>query len=161
MFVSLLITLRVTTSLAGTCGSSSCAAARTGAKFAPTAPPPLGRFRLTFGSCSKQWQPQPFWKNISARESDAFLWLGDIVYADLPIFAKIRRAATQGMVRDAFAVQAARGDYSAFRESHVILGINDDHDLGVNDAGGELPFEYRNGSLHKLLDFFGGAARLP
>lgn len=155
MFVSLLITLRVTTSLAGTCGSSSCAAARTGAKFAPTAPPPLGRFRLTFGSCSKQWQPQPFWKNISARESDAFLWLGDIVYADLPIFAKIRRAATQGMVRDAFAVQAARGDYSAFRESHVILGINDDHDLGVNDAGGELPFEYRNGSLHKLLDFLG------
>jgi hypothetical protein len=139
---------------AQTCGSKACAA-RSGAKFVPAFKPPAGRFRLSFGSCSKQWQPQPFWRNITTRSPDAFLWLGDIVYADLPVFAKIRRPATQEMVRGAFAVQAARGDYTAFREGHVILGINDDHDLGVNDAGGELPFAYRNGSLQKLLDFLG------
>ena len=145
----------------GTCGSSSCAARRAG-KFLPFSPPPLGSFRLAFGSCAKQWLPQPFWRNITAREPDAFLWLGDIVYADTPIFAKVRRPATQAMVADAFAAQAARAEYSAFlRAGSVVLGINDDHDLGVNDAGGELPEEYRNASLAKLLDFLGEPPASP
>jgi len=144
----------------GTCGSSSCAARRAD-KHTPTSPPPLGSFRLAFGSCSKQWLPQPFWRNITAREPDAFLWLGDIMYADTPIFAKVRRPATQAMVAEAFAAQSARADYAAFRARSVVLGINDDHDLGVNDAGGELPEEYRNASLAKLLDFLGEPPASP
>ena len=50
--------------------------------------------RVAFGSCSQTSRVQPLWPDISSRTPDLFLWLGDIVYADTPIFYKWRRPAT-------------------------------------------------------------------
>ena len=38
--------------------------------------------RIAFGSCAKQWEPQPLWKSVLAAEPDLFLFLGDVIYGD-------------------------------------------------------------------------------
>jgi alkaline phosphatase D len=124
------------------------------------APPPDGALApriIAFGSCSKQFEPQPIWAAIdgalragsgaagghSAIVSSAaarapangtlFAWLGDIVYADVPIFLKHRRPATLEEIRVAYADQLARRDFAAFAAAHPIAGVPDDHDYGRND----------------------------
>lgn len=39
-------------------------------------------FKIGFGSCSKPELPQPLWDDINAWSPDAWIWTGDIVYAD-------------------------------------------------------------------------------
>lgn len=43
---------------------------------------PFRASRIIFGSCNSQYYEQPFWKIIRARNSTAFIWTGDAVYAD-------------------------------------------------------------------------------
>lgn len=40
--------------------------------------------RLAFGSCNHQWDPAYHWDDIANVKPDAFLWLGDIAYLDIP-----------------------------------------------------------------------------
>jgi alkaline phosphatase D len=112
-------------------------------------------FRLAFGSCNRQTLPQPLWPRIAARAPDAFAWLGDIVYADHAIFAKLRVPGTLPEVAAAYAVQAAQPAYAAFvaGSNATVLGVWDDHDLGHNDGGGSVPEAYRRASKGFLLDF--------
>ena len=44
--------------------------------------------RIAFGSCNKHDKPQDYWRRIRARKPDVWVWLGDIVYADAPVFLK-------------------------------------------------------------------------
>jgi alkaline phosphatase D len=130
---------------------------------APAAPPPPLTFRLAFGSCNRQNLPQPLWPRIAARAPSAFAWLGDIVYADHAVFAKVRIPATLPEVAAAYAAQAAHPAYAAFAASGVpIVGMWDDHDLGHNDGGVSVAEAYRHASKALLLDFLGeraGSAR--
>jgi alkaline phosphatase D len=116
------------------------------------------RFRLAFGSCNRQTLPQPLWPLVAARAPDAWAWLGDIVYADHAVFAKIRIPATLPEVAAAYSAQAAHAGYAAFAAALPVVGVWDDHDMGHNDGGGSVEEAYRVASKGLLLDFLGEAA---
>jgi alkaline phosphatase D len=106
--------------------------------------PKTSDFVLAFGSCNKPNLPQPLWPWVRAQRPDAWLWLGDIVYADTEDIER-----TQSLYRR----QRGRREYAALVEQTKIIGIWDDHDFGKNDAGREYP--KRAESQTALLDFLG------
>jgi alkaline phosphatase D len=101
-------------------------------------------FVLTFGSCNRPDLPQPMWSWVCAQRPDAWMWLGDIVYADTEDI---------GRTRSLYRRQRERSEYAALVEQTRILGIWDDHDFGKNDAGREYPRRVESQSA--LLDFLG------
>lgn len=90
--------------------------------------------RLAFGSCNHHDDPQPFWRDVAAANPDAFLWLGDIMYADAKVIWKWRIPANSTLLRALFDAQKAVPEYADFASRVPITGIVDDHDLGQNDA---------------------------
>ena len=83
--------------------------------------------RAAFGSCNKQDKPQPLWPVIGSQDPQLWLWTGDAVYAHGSA-AALARAVDR---------QRRNANYSAFAKGVVVVdGAWDDHDLGVNDAGG-------------------------
>jgi len=113
----------------------------------PVAPPPL---RIAFGSCHEVAAPRPLWGHVAALAPDAFVWLGDIVYAD-----------TEDMeqMRGRYLELAGFEPYAALARSTRILGTWDDHDYGRDNAGKEYPQRARAQQL--LLDFLGEPADSP
>lgn len=98
---------------------------------------------IAFGSCNRQDEPQGYWPTISAHKPDAWLWLGDIIYAD--------RYGIDG-IPGQYDIQKNAPEYAAFRESvPYIYGIYDDHDYGLNDGGKE--YEHRAMAKNHLLEF--------
>lgn len=99
--------------------------------------------RVAFGSCNRQAAPQPFWGHIAAHQPAAWLWLGDIVYADTEDMA--------AMAAD-YQQQQQQPDYAAFvAQTPAVYGVWDDHDYGKNDGGKEWPHQDEASRL--LLDF--------
>jgi hypothetical protein len=86
--------------------------------------------RIAFGSCNREWRPQPLWDPILATQPDLWIWLGDNIYAD-----------TQGMeaMRQKYAIQLANAGYQRLRAGVPIIGTWDDHDYGANNSGKEYP----------------------
>ena len=90
--------------------------------------------RLAFGSCNKHDFPQPAWRAIQATQPDAFLWLGDVVYADVRVWKRPLSApllfepAPLDSVRAKLAAQQSHAAYANLRNSTPIIGIWDDHD---------------------------------
>lgn len=93
-----------------------------------------GPWRIAFGSCAKQSKPQPLWETIAAAQPHLFAFLGDNFYADANTPRELR--ARHAEFANVEAIQA-------FRRKHAHVAIWDDHDFGVDDAGGEYP--------HKVL----------
>lgn len=107
--------------------------------------------RIAFGSCAKQWEPQPIWNAIARREPDLFLSLGDAIYGDWhgdEVFE-----ATKESLRADWDQLAAIPEFAAFREQFKILATWDNHDFGKHDGGAE--FELKEQSKKLFLDFFG------
>ncbi len=119
--------------------------------------------RLAFGSCNDYYADQPLWETLHAAEPDAFLWTGDIVYADVWVWPGVAGQAwlriPTGQVRDeqslraAYALQKQHPGYRSFTAtlSAGVLGIYDDHDYGKNNGGREFPL--RGAARRALLDF--------
>ena len=103
--------------------------------------------RAAFGSCNKQEEPQPLWGVIGGGAPQLWLWTGDAVYAHGPGVAPLAEAVR---------AQRANGNYSAFAATVVVDGAWDDHDLGVNDAGGREATDERRAAY---LALFGDARR--
>ncbi|MBX3096302.1 MAG: alkaline phosphatase family protein [Fimbriimonadaceae bacterium] len=82
--------------------------------------------RIAFSSCLHQDKPMPFWVALRATRPDAFLWLGDNVYADTDDRDKFQ-AFYDGL--------GAIPDFQAFREETQYIATWDDHDYGLNDGG--------------------------
>lgn len=107
--------------------------------------------RIAFGSCAKQWEPQPIWNAIARREPDLFLFLGDAIYGDWhgdEVFT-----ATEESLRADWDQLAAIPEFAAFREQVPMLATWDNHDFGKHDGGAE--FELKDQSKKLFLDFFG------
>ncbi len=119
-------------------------------EVAAKAAPPARGFALAFGSCNKPALPQPMWAWVRAQKPDAWLWLGDIIYADTENIERTRSLYKQ---------QRARPEYAALVAQTRVLGIWDDHDYGKNDAGREYP--KRVESQAALLDFLDEPADSP
>eukprot|EP00903_Cladosiphon_okamuranus_P014674 g13601.t1 len=110
--------------------------------------------RLAFGSCNKQYLPQPMWKSVEELSPDVWLWIGDAVYVD-----KFSDGGVEKM-REAISRQLENKDYQRFLSKVPrVEGVWDDHDYGVNDAGKEL--SDHPGRVAAFLDFLGAPADDP
>lgn len=108
-----------------------------------------------FGSCNKQFKPQPLWKDILNLRPDLWLWMGDIVYADSPLSPAlpfIRYPAGPRELEQSYNTQLARSDYQQVRNATSIIGVWDDHDFGMNN--GDVTYgEHRAPAQQLLLNF--------
>ncbi|MBK6266170.1 alkaline phosphatase family protein [Marivirga sp. S37H4] len=98
---------------------------------------------IAFGSCNKQYRPQPLWKDILAHEPDLFLFLGDNIYGD---------TNNMRILEDKYEKQNQQPDYTKLKKQTEIIGVWDDHDYGKNDAGKE--YSHKEESQQLFLDFF-------
>ena len=98
--------------------------------------------RLAFGSCARIDLPQPIWHSIKDWQPDAFVTLGDIVYADTEDMA---------LMQAMYAQMDTVASFKALRNSCAFYGIWDDHDYGVND--GDASYVKRDAAQQLFLDF--------
>ncbi|MBX7151095.1 alkaline phosphatase family protein [bacterium] len=109
-----------------------------------------GTFRIAFGSCDNQNEPQTIWSAIENSKPDLWIWLGDNIYADTDNMTKMK---TMYELQKSFEV------YNRFRKQVPIIGTWDDHDLGYDNAGKEYP--QKKASMQLCLDFLGEPADSP
>ena len=140
-----------------------CFAAARG--FAYDAPPEPGNLlqRIAFGSCNTPLEPTPVWDAVLKLAPDAWLWLGDVVYADSP---RPTGPTPEGRARvvldrqvDLYRRQHAIPAYRQLHNQARVLGTWDDHDFGVNDDGAN--FVGREESQRNFLDFYQEPADSP
>jgi alkaline phosphatase D len=100
--------------------------------------------RIAFGSCNRTDLPQPLWGPIVAYDPQLWVWLGDNVYGDTVIPARMRAE---------YQAQLDKAGYRELLETAEIAGTWDDHDYGANNAGRE--FAARDLMQREALDFLG------
>jgi len=119
-------------------------------------PPPVhldrADLRFAFGSCSRHDKPQSVWGAVRAVAPDAFVWLGDVIYADGKANGT-RAYIGNDAHRAAFETQRAHPEYAALARETKIVGTWDDHDFGFNNAGAE--WEQKPFAQRVFLDFLG------
>jgi alkaline phosphatase D len=115
---------------------------------AQDAGPPLQR--IAFGSCNREYKPQPLWKPIRECKPDLWIWLGDIVYGRADRLAELARK---------YRAEKNHPDYKALRDQCRVIGTWDDNDYGVSDGGKDNPNKVECQQL--LLDFLDEPAESP
>ncbi len=108
---------------------------------------------IMFGSCLYQNRAHPALGVAIERDPDAFVFLGDNVYADstnpMQIRAAYDRLARSDLVRE-------------LRRTTDIYAVWDDHDYGANDAGAGFPArEASERIFEEFWDIDGAAASRP
>lgn len=125
----------------------------------PVAPPgaalPASSAVLTnivFGSCHTAERPIPILDRIAADKPDLAVYLGDNVYGDA-------YAGDMALpeLRTQYAMLAARPEFQRLRAAVPMLATWDDHDFGLNDAGGN--FSGKGLSKRIFETFWGTGAR--
>lgn len=109
--------------------------------------------RIMFGSCLAQGRSHPALSVAVDRDPDAFVFLGDNVYAD---------SANPAAIRRAYDRLASSGRFQALLETTRVTATWDDHDYGRNDAGRE--FRAREASeriFEEFWDVSGPATNRP
>ena len=100
-------------------------------------------YKIGLGSCNNQNYPTPAWDALEDENLDAFFFLGDNVYGDIP-----------------------SGELDYLKQSYELFGsvmptwlketelfvIWDDHDFGLNDGGAS--YKYRSQSQELFNDFW-------
>src|SRR4051812_42376254 len=98
--------------------------------------------RIAFGSCNRDYKPQPLWKPIRECKPDLWIWLGDIVYG---------RADNLPELSGKYRHEKKQPDYQALLAQSRVIGTWDDNDYGVSDGGKDNPNKAECQRL--LLDF--------
>jgi len=88
--------------------------------------------KLACGSCFKpNYQgADDIWKTIAKTKPQAFLFMGDNIYAD---------TEDMDVTRKKYQELTELPSYADFSSTIPIIPIWDDHDYGKNDAGAEYP----------------------
>ncbi len=97
---------------------------------------------IAFGSCNRQFLPQPLWPVIAENQPDLWIWGGDNIYGD---------SKDAAVIEAKYQEQLKRPNYAAFRKLFPIVGTWDDHDYGWNDATSTYPLKTITQGL--ALDF--------
>ena len=110
--------------------------------------------RIAFGSCAVQDKPMPVWSAVVDRDPDAFLFLGDNVYADTGAY-KLMPSPRNYEV--AYERLKKNPDFNKFLVASRAREIDvfatwDDHDYGLNDGGEE--HAERLEAKEAFIDFF-------
>ena len=100
-------------------------------------------YKIAFGSCLDQENPQPIWNSVYKEDIDSFVFLGDNVYGDIP-------SGKLNKMHEAYQLQAEMIPSWLFKKN--IEMIWDDHDFGKNDGGSLYPLKYEAQKLY--LDFW-------
>jgi len=100
-------------------------------------------YKIAFGSCLDQENPQPIWNSIYKEDIDSFVFLGDNVYGDIP-------SGKLNKMREAYKLQAKMIPSWLFKKN--VEMIWDDHDFGKNDGGSSYPLKQEAQKLY--LDFW-------
>ncbi|MEM7754109.1 MAG: alkaline phosphatase D family protein [Planctomycetota bacterium] len=117
---------------------------------------------IAFGSCAREYQPQPVWEDIVAHDPDLFLFIGDNQYADLHPEGdrRVMKPVTDiRRIEEAYADLAAQPGWALINEQCPVLATWDDHDFGKNDGGAEYPLKAE--SQRVFMDFYGVPADHP
>jgi alkaline phosphatase D len=93
--------------------------------------------RIAVGSCRSQEAPAPILDVMLARDPDLFLYIGDNVYGDVWSLSPDMET-----LRQAYADLSAQEDFRRVATSVPIVATWDDHDYGMNDAGGSYYGKY-------------------
>ena len=105
---------------------------------------------VAFGSCADDDKPNhPIWDAIYDVKPEIFLMLGDNVYADTSEFIRTRDPE---LIKAEYKKLAQSPKFKRLRQHSSVFATWDDHDYGLNDAGGE--FAQKKISEQIFLDFF-------
>eukprot|EP01012_Entosiphon_sulcatum_P020000 TRINITY_DN24982_c0_g1_i1.p1 TRINITY_DN24982_c0_g1~~TRINITY_DN24982_c0_g1_i1.p1 ORF type:complete len:404 (+),score=25.29 TRINITY_DN24982_c0_g1_i1:28-1239(+) len=107
--------------------------------------------RLAFGSCSKHDRDQPFWSDIASVSPEAFVWLGDAIYADTRVAPFYWVPSPLHVMHQRWLTQKNHSGYHDLRRSTRIYGTWDDHDYGNNNGDGR--YSHKEESKQMFLDF--------
>lgn len=102
---------------------------------------------FAFGSCNRQYKPNPFWTEILNLNPQFFLWGGDNVY---------HRSSAPEKMKASYQVLLDNQEYQALQAQIPIIGTWDDHDYGKNNGGKD--FAKKEISQQLFLDFIGEPA---
>ncbi|MEO5722177.1 MAG: alkaline phosphatase D family protein [Chthoniobacterales bacterium] len=106
--------------------------------------------RIAFGSCNREYKPQPLWPAILACQPEVWIWLGDIVYGQADQLEDLARR---------YRSEKERPEYQTLRRQARVLGVWDDNDFGVSNGGAENPNKQKSQAL--LLDFLDESPESP
>jgi alkaline phosphatase D len=118
----------------------------------PALSPATTLTRVAFGSCNHQNASQHMWAQIASANPQLFLMIGDNVYGDNGWEAD----AGLESLRSAYALQASHPEFAQFRAKFPMMATWDDHDYGLNDAGGNFPMRRWGEELFET--FWGSSA---
>ena len=99
-------------------------------------------FRIAFGSCNKQWKPNPMWRALVNCKPDVWIWLGDSIYAPTEDMAYLKSQ---------YEKQKQKPDYAELVRSCRVIGTWDDNDYGMKNGNGHYPKKAESQQL--FLDF--------
>lgn len=102
----------------------------------PALPASTTLTRIAFGSCNHQNASQHMWAQIARQNPQLFLMIGDNVYGDNGWDGD----AGLESLRQSYLLQASHPEFKGFRAKYPMMATWDDHDFGLNDAGGSFPF---------------------
>lgn len=106
--------------------------------------------RIAFGSCARQFDPQPIWEAIVAAKPQLFLMIGDNIYGDTD---------DMELLKAKYGQLGAQPGFQKLKQTCPMLATWDDHDYGLNDGGAD--YKRRVESQQVFLDFFAVPADSP
>lgn len=84
-------------------------------------------FRIGVASCNNERVRTTLWSVLRERKPQVTALLGDNIYADHPLFLKVRIPATLDDIRRSYARLGRQPDFTALREETDLQATWDDH----------------------------------
>ena len=100
-------------------------------------------YKIGLGSCNNQNYPTPAWNALEDENLDAFFFLGDNVYGDIP-------SGELDYLKESYELFSSV--MPTWLKETELLVIWDDHDFGLNDGGAS--YKYRSQSQKLFNDFW-------
>tara|TARA_B100000676_G_scaffold255852_1_gene262896 strand:- start:453 stop:1409 length:957 start_codon:yes stop_codon:yes gene_type:complete len=101
------------------------------------------QYKIGLGSCNNQNYPTPAWDALEDENLDAFFFLGDNVYGDIP-------SGELDYLKQSY--ELFDSVMPSWLKETELLVIWDDHDFGLNDGGAS--YKYRSQSQELFNDFW-------
>jgi alkaline phosphatase D len=102
--------------------------------------------RIVFASCAQQNEDQSLWDKIAGEKADLFLYIGDNVYGDVR-----SNDAALPELKAAYMRLADSAPFARARAASPMLTTWDDHDFGMNDAGGDYRLKEQSEALFEYV----------
>ncbi|MFN0024548.1 MAG: alkaline phosphatase D family protein [Parvularculaceae bacterium] len=102
--------------------------------------------RIVFASCAQQNEDQSMWDRIAAEKGDLLLYIGDNAYGDVR-----SNDAALPELKAAYMRLADSAPFARARAASPMLTVWDDHDYGLNDAGGDYRHKEQSEKLFEYV----------